>query len=551
MDKKPINKKSKKIEFEKVCRTCLSENQTLKAFNKQLIDMLKACASVNDADGLPNNICIRCYHELNRFFIFKKKVERCEIKLKKLLIDKNKKSKKIITIDGVQNNDETVLTTDTKNSHQTRSVTKRAAAAVKASDLNLVKVEVDELSQFLKVKDDEIFLSEPPPLVPLIPIAPEEIPDFPVDTKFDSVELALRPLSDETPPLIPIKSNLPKPIPALDALSTAMANSNIIVPTFTCPTCTEEFSDPLELKSHMTNMHLQNSLLLTCNICKKEFADRNRLIGHLKGHTVQKLYMCKICGKRYPNPSTFKVHMRTHTGERPFKCQICNKGFIRWAGVVGHMKSHNEAKPYECEICQRGFKMQSNLERHKILHTGEMRFCCSYCGKTFTQNDNLQLHVRTYHTNERPYLCNECGKSFVSSTRLKRHMWVHTGYKRYICQHCPKSYSNLNDLKIHTTRTHGNGSDEQEKPYPCAICDMRFFHPCRLAKHLKTHERPYSCTECSRTFSREDTLNKHVNKKHGIIMITQQADEDQLEEEQDIKISVTTTDTEEHIIFCT
>lgn len=80
---------------------------------------------------------------------------------------------------------------------------------------------------------------------------------------------------------------------------------------------------------------------------------------------------------------------------------------------------------------------------------------------------------------------------------------------------------------------------------------FRFFHPCRLAKHLKTHERPYSCTECSRTFSREDTLNKHVNKKHGIIMITQQADEDQLVEEQDIKISVTTTDTEEHIIFCT
>lgn len=47
MDKKSFIKKSKKIEFEKVCRTCLSENQTLKAFNKQLVDMLKACASVN------------------------------------------------------------------------------------------------------------------------------------------------------------------------------------------------------------------------------------------------------------------------------------------------------------------------------------------------------------------------------------------------------------------------------------------------------------------------------------------------------------------------
>lgn len=316
---------------------------------------------------------------------FRKKIEKSDLRLQKLLYSRNKRQQR----DELENSTDSVepsLDIDADN---------------------------DIINQIMNIEDENItFLNEPPPLVPLIP--PKTIPVYPPNDPPPNLEIALKPITNETPPLIMIKKDNPQTLAigqTLDALSVAIAKSDILVPFFVCPTCPDEFTDPIEYKNHVTsNCSQQNSKShLICNICKKEFADRNRLIGHLKGHTVQKLYACKVCGKRYPNPSTFKVHMRTHTGERPFKCQVCGKGFIRWAGVVGHMKSHNESKPYQCEICQRGFKMQSNLDRHKLLHSGAMPFCCSYCGKTFTQNDNLQLHVRTYHTNERPYLCNECG----------------------------------------------------------------------------------------------------------------------------------------------
>lgn len=42
---------------------------------------------------------------------------------------------------------------------------------------------------------------------------------------------------------------------------------------------------------------------------------------------------------------------------------------------------------------------------------------------------------------------------------------------------------------------------------------MRFYHPCRLAKHMKTHE--FQCSECTKSFSNERQLNKHTAAKHG------------------------------------
>lgn len=488
-------------------------------------------------------MCVTCFHQISQYHSFKLKVEKSDVYLRKYLKEQqnNPKSDKSIIAQAatdadidissdnyreVDSDDDVKLSVRQLKSKNAKVQRSSRQAKLKAN----VKIESvmkeehtdeDNVDKCVELKDEElqlvtqIFNDGPPPLVPLIPIAPEEIPDYPADIP---AEQALKPISDETPPLVPIK-----PLPTYDPL-TLMCRLDTSLQQklkFLCNTCNEEFTSPLQLKNHMASMHSNTSAGLICNICKKEFRDRKRLIGHLKGHMVVKHYACKLCGKRYPNPSTFKVHMRTHTGERPFKCQICGKGFIRWAGVVGHMKSHNASKPYKCDICNKGFKISSNLERHKILHTGSMPFCCSYCGKTFSQSDNLQLHVRTYHTHERPYLCSECGKSFVSSTRLNRHMWVHTGYKPYVCKTCNKAYSNSNDLKNHE-KTHNGGPRDHDKPYVCIECNMRFFHPCRLMKHMKTHERPYACPECMKTFSREDILNKHILSKHSV---AQQANE--------------------------
>ncbi|KAF5282788.1 hypothetical protein FQR65_LT02785 [Abscondita terminalis] len=552
------NGKFRKLHFNNICRSCLRERGHLRdLFATRLPLMMETCAAIkiSQDDELPNKVCITCFHQIAKFYTFKKKLERNDKLLRSYLKQKKAKPQKefsdilhkaVNDAEIIVSNKNVLIETNfTLNGDkdsvdiinkclkpQKEGISNKSSRLLRKSKLRankiintIIKEEVNEDSNFsfenFEVKIAErlrndvslitktndvnsiIFDEGPPPLVPLVCTK--------VDATSDSVSPTVKNLPENAPPLVPIK-----PLSSLDPATIVNALSDDIeTPVklkLQCNICNEEFYSVATLKNH--RLYQCQGSGMQCNICKKEFNDRNRLIGHLKGHMISKDYGCKICGKRYPNPSTFRVHMRTHTGERPFKCQVCNKGFVRWAGVVGHMKTHNANKPFKCDTCGKGFKISSNLERHKILHSGILPYCCSYCGKTFSQSDNLQLHVRTYHTNDRPYLCNECGKRFVSSTRLKRHMWVHTGYKPYRCRYCSKAYSNSNDRKNHE-KGHTGGISEEDKPHVCSTCDMRFLHACRLTKHMKTHERPFPCSECTKTFSSESLLSKHISNKHG------------------------------------
>ncbi|KAK5646023.1 hypothetical protein RI129_004487 [Pyrocoelia pectoralis] len=557
--------KLRKLHFNKICRSCLRERGHLRdLFSTRLPVMMEICATikVSEDDELPSKICISCFHQIAKFYTFKKKLERNDKFLRNYL--KQRKAKDPTEFSDILHkavNDAEIIGTIEKVTEELigdtyevkeASLEKETIETIKSSRLlRKSKMKANKIINTI-IRDEEyyedtdsnsienfhfkskyifnsdetlkndaqvtmisksndintiIFDDGPPPLIPL---------EFTKNDNADTViTTTMKSLPENAPPLIPIK-----PLATLNTATIANALTNDIeTPVklkLQCNICNEEYYSIAALKNH--RLYQCQGSGMQCNICKKEFSDRNRLIGHLKGHMVSKDYGCKICGKRYPNPSTFRVHMRTHTGERPFKCQICNKGFVRWAGVVGHMKTHNASKPYKCDTCGKGFKISSNLERHKILHSGILPYCCSYCGKTFSQSDNLQLHVRTYHTNDRPYLCNECGKRFVSSTRLKRHMWVHTGYKPYRCRYCSKAYSNSNDRKNHE-KAHTGGITEEDKPHACSTCDMRFLHACRLTKHMKTHERPFPCNQCTKTFSSEALLSKHKGNKHATELI--------------------------------
>ncbi|GJQ70374.1 hypothetical protein Trydic_g22805 [Trypoxylus dichotomus] len=495
--------------------------------------MIESCAEVkiSENDGLPKHICVSCFHQIAKLYTFKRKVEKNDRILRNCIKQKTKiKSKDYsdILYKAVNDAEISIASEDTINtvildseqiyyeSEEDIPLIFRCGQESQSEKLNQKEKNVDDeivninLKSNLQIKSEiimtqkalsqQIFNDGPPPLVPL---------DLKKSSDDNEENNILKELPTP-PPLVPIK---PLPTSVIVNNLASSIDSKGINLKLQCSICGEEFTSVIALKEHRIQICQANEL--QCNICRKEFKDRKRLIGHLKGHMIVKDYRCKVCGKCYPNPSTFRIHMRAHTGEKPFQCQICNKGFARWAGVVGHMKTHNSNKPHKCDICGKGFKMSSNLRRHKVLHGGILPFCCNYCGKTFSQAENLQLHIRTYHTHEKPYLCNECGKRFVSSTRLNRHMWIHSGYKPYRCKYCSKAYSNSNDLKNHE-RGHCGGVNDSDKPYACKDCDMRFFHPCRLAKHTKIHERPFSCTECPKTFSTELILKKHKSTRHSI-----------------------------------
>ncbi|CAH0557195.1 unnamed protein product [Brassicogethes aeneus] len=494
------NMKTAKLDFNKICRTCLSNRGHLREiFSTKIPRMIENLTSleVSKGDNLPTSICVNCFHLIAKLYTFKKKIERSDRILRKNKFIQSDILNIALNDAQIDENTNNKLEYEECDSEEDIPLSKR---------LQLEKLKKEQTTteiitmENVEIVETNLFSDGPPPLVPLEPkkiVGGVKIPDLPKDT----------------PPLIPIKP--------LVNLETVIKQKDI---KLQCNNCGQDFQSLADLKDHKLKVCQQNSL--QCNICKKEFKERKKLIGHLKGHMVVKDYRCNICGKCYPNNSSFSVHMRTHTGEKPFKCEVCNKAFVRWGGVVGHMKTHETEKPYKCDKCDKTFKIPSNLERHKVLHADILPYCCSYCGKTFSQSDNLMLHVRSYHTKERPFLCNECGKGFVSSTRLKRHMWVHTGYKPYQCDLCMKAYTNSSDLKNHRNQHYGQNS-KRDKPYACLSCNMRFYHPCRLQRHVKIHEKPYLCEICLKSFSTETFLHKHVQTKHNREMVEEVLLEDE------------------------
>lgn len=310
---------------------------------------------------LPTQVCVRCFHQIAKFYTFKKNVERND-RILKNYIKQNKsknKPKELSDILDIAVNDAEIEESKSddsisdddiplierikeenrkltrKNKDKTRKLVEEAKK--KLSD----EEDGDDTLVYSNENDAPIFTEGPPPLIPLKN-----------DEKESVAATVFRSLPENTPPLIPIKPlSAVNPETILTVFGDNLTVQNNI--KLKCSGCSEEFATVSELKQHK-KLSCKSSGL-QCNICRKEFKERKRLIGHLKGHMVAKNYRCKVCGKSYPNPSTFKVHMRTHTGERPFKCQVCNKGFIRWAGVVGHMKTHTSVKPYVCNTCGKGY----------------------------------------------------------------------------------------------------------------------------------------------------------------------------------------------------
>lgn len=314
-------------------------------------------------DDLPTQVCVRCFHQIAKFYTFKKNVERND-RILKNYVKQNKsknKPKEMSDILDIAVNDAEIEESKSDDSISDDDIP--LIERIKLENRKLARKRKDKMRKIVeetkKVLPDEedgddnvgysnendapIFTDGPPPLIPLKK-----------DEKEPAAAAAvIRSLPENTPPLIPIKPlSAVNPETILTAFGDNLTEQNNI--KLKCSGCSEEFTTVSELKQHK-KLSCKSSGL-QCNICRKEFKERKRLIGHLKGHMVAKNYRCKVCGKSYPNPSTFKVHMRTHTGERPFKCQVCNKGFIRWAGVVGHMKTHTSVKPYVCNTCGRGYE---------------------------------------------------------------------------------------------------------------------------------------------------------------------------------------------------
>jgi KRAB domain-containing zinc finger protein len=98
-------------------------------------------------------------------------------------------------------------------------------------------------------------------------------------------------------------------------------------------------------------------------------------------------------------------------------------------------------------------------------------------------------HVGT-QTEDKPYECNICDKRFSQLNHLAAHKITHIEDKPgFICDVCNKSFAYASSLKVHM------GAHNGDKPHECDVCNKRFLRFGDLNRHKRTHtgDKPHKC----------------------------------------------------------
>ena len=87
-----------------------------------------------------------------------------------------------------------------------------------------------------------------------------------------------------------------------------------------------------------------------CYNCKENFLDLGSLNEHVKNKHPSKNYECKECKKYYASAHVLSRHMLIHTGEKPYKCNYCDKSFNQASSLKKHILTHTRVKTSNKQI---------------------------------------------------------------------------------------------------------------------------------------------------------------------------------------------------------
>ncbi|XP_026109136.1 transcription factor IIIA-like [Carassius auratus] len=197
--------------------------------------------------------------------------------------------------------------------------------------------------------------------------------------------------------------------------------------------CSDAFSTPGTLRTHVAHVHHQTESCYVCNYqdCGKEFRKKKQRKLHTCEHTEELPFECDIegCNNKFASSKALKGHWKRHEGY-PCDEQYCNFKGKTWSEYHKHKKTaHRVTLP--CDQCKKIFHDAWFLQKHKkSVHSGERReFKCIQegCEKSYTTNFNLQNHILVFHERKHDFTCTfaGCGKAFAMEVSLERHFVVH------------------------------------------------------------------------------------------------------------------------------
>ncbi|KAJ2938667.1 hypothetical protein O0L34_g11993 [Tuta absoluta] len=282
---------------------------------------------------------------------------------------------------------------------------------------------------------------------------------------------------------------------------------------YACAFCNAQFPDPADLKTHnaqhkheldtfmklkhQSNFYVKMDITsLRCNMCSSDIPTISQLVDHLNRNHNQNIFD-DVKKRIFP----FKFER-----SKEFRCCECPSIYHAFRPLQEHMHSHYSN--FFCNICGAGFIIKGALRMHESTHeTGS--FKCAHCPKLFDSINKKKMHEKCVHVSDLRFKCAFCDQRFnMINSREKHQTTVHgTESIEYKCHACEKVLANRSSLRTHIKRHH-----LLQRLHQCPECDMKFFSPSELKKHMPKHTglRDFKCDVCQKAFGRQKTLKEHM-----------------------------------------
>ncbi|KAK4878742.1 hypothetical protein RN001_011248 [Aquatica leii] len=199
-------------------------------------------------------------------------------------------------------------------------------------------------------------------------------------------------------------------------------NLNPQQPRNKCHLCSKEFKTALQVRKHISNVHLSEKWT-SCDVCGKMFTNAAFLQRHKKIHTGEKWYQCPKCPKSFNTAGSLKRHLTVHDPSlRPLECSVCVQRFTDESSLRKHLLIHTGIRAYLCEFCNRAFRNQGDLNFHRRIHDPIKQFSCEVCGRAFSRHSNMIRHAEIHRGTGALHQCDICGCSYSFISSLTRHI---------------------------------------------------------------------------------------------------------------------------------
>ncbi|OXA44925.1 Zinc finger protein 25 [Folsomia candida] len=227
-----------------------------------------------------------------------------------------------------------------------------------------------------------------------------------------------------------------------------------------------------------------------------------------KQHSNRKRPSCDTCHRVMSSYYALRQHIDAfhNTKERPrLPCTFlgCEKTYQNRSSILHHARTEHSENPvrFPCTLCKKEFKTRTELEIHIPTHTTEKPYNCATCGRRFANRGYMKLHETTHleKSARKVSKCHICTQIFFFTSGLQNHIRVvHENQKNYPCQVCDKRFSKPSELKFHVEARHATN---KEPVHSCDKCEFRSHWKGNLSKHrLRHNPARHECYFCGKKF---------------------------------------------------